>query len=341
MKRNLAYLIIILVLAVVAWWALTKRGAHASGKAAVEFAVKDTGRIGVIFLADMDNHRITLERQEDGSWLLNDKYRARKPETETLLRTIAQIRVKNPVAESARENIIKSMATQNTKVEIYDCEGDLMKAYYVGPPTESLRGNYMKLEGSEKIYVVHIPGFEGELGPRYFTDENNWRDRTVFNLDPEDFRQVTVQYTGFPDSSFTLRSAGRDSFVLLQPGDTLAYPFAINQKAARTYAAYFQSLKYEALINQVPGRDSIIASQPFCVVRLEGAQDNVQELKLFYKPADKRTKGLLVQDNEGKVYDRDRYYGLITGGKDLVLIQDFVFGKILQTPPFFKKGNSL
>jgi len=155
------------------------------------------------------------------------------------------MKIKNPVPERARENVSKSMATVNTKVELYDSDGDLIKSFYVGPPNEKMNGNFMKAEGSDDLYLVHIPGFDGQLGTRFFVEEAAWRDRTVFQVSPADFSSVTVLYPDKPDSSFMLVRNKRDSFKLLRPESNAQLISKIDQRTARTYASYFKQLKFE------------------------------------------------------------------------------------------------
>ena len=87
-------------------------------------------------------------------------------------------------------DVVKDMATEGIKVEIYAKNGKALRTFYVGGSTSDDRGTFMMMENSNEPYVMHIQGFQGMLRPRFHTDEQDWRDRFVFKLKPEDIKMV-------------------------------------------------------------------------------------------------------------------------------------------------------
>ncbi len=334
-------LFIILVFALLLWWLFIDQDIGKFYHHQDSFTFQDTASISKIFMADMGGHHVILNRKSKGQWQLNGKYKARKTETQTLLHTLAQMKIKNPVPESALENVSRSMASINTKVELYNQEGKLLHSFYVGPPNEKMNGNFMKMEGSDDLYLVHIPGFDGQLSTRFFVDEDLWRDRSVFQIDPNSFQYISLSYPQSPDSSFSLYRNKRDSFTLRYSNTGQKLLEELNQKWARTYASYFKSLKYEVLVNNNSKRDSIISSTAYCSIEVEPADGDIQKIELYYKPVDKRTKAQITENGEAIQYDLDRWYGIMNNGKELVIIQQFVFGKVLVGPMKFKIKKQL
>ena len=90
------------------------------------------------------------------------------------------MRIKNPVARSALNNVIKRMAVQNTKVTIYSNNGD-MKTLFIGGETADQLGTFMMIDGAKEPYVIHIPGFNGYLSSRFNCKEDLWRDKKLFD----------------------------------------------------------------------------------------------------------------------------------------------------------------
>ena len=82
------------------------------------FAVEDTSSITKIFLADKNNQAITLDKTQNG-WMVNGTFQAREDIMQVLLETIKKIKVRSPVSRSSFENIVKSIASNSVKVEIY------------------------------------------------------------------------------------------------------------------------------------------------------------------------------------------------------------------------------
>ena len=65
-----------------------------------------------------------------------------------------------------------------------------------------------------------------------------------------------------------------------------------------------------------------------------------KKMTVFYMPLNKRSK--LQQDQYGNElpFDLDRFYALINEGKDFVVIQNFVFGKVFRKyEDFLKKAS--
>ena len=96
----------------------------------------------------------------------------------------------------------------------------------------------------------------------------------------------------------------------------------------------FSDLRYEALLNEMNAarKDSIIHSLPRNVIALIDAKGDTTVMKTFFKPNDERRIDL-----EGKLYvfDLDRAYALVNNDRDFVLIQYFVFDKVLKPLSFF------
>ncbi len=325
----------VLLLFVLAFWCL--RG---KGPGETDFAVKDTEKIGKIFLADRENNSILLERKGPKNWTLNEKYKADQPAVDELLRTIRLMSVKAPVPDAARENVIKGMAVKNTRVEIFDRKGKLIKAFFVGAPVERGSGNYMLMDGSDELYVVHIPGLNAMLHTRFFTDEPKWRDRSVFHYGPGSIRKVKVDYPVQPGQSFAIEVYRRDSFALYPLHRSEAgHESEPDRMVIARYLNAFAEVNAEAFLNSYSKKDSILSQGPYAVIRVEDTAGIAKQISLFYKPIDKRTK--MQMDSSGRYlpFDRERSYALINNDKDFVLIQHFVFGKLLMRYDYFFKAG--
>ena len=149
--------------------------------------------------------------------MVNGLYDARPDVIQTLLYTIRKIDVKEPVGKKAQDNVVKRLAADAVKCEIYS-KGELIKAYYVGSETQDLTGTYMILidlktmETSAKPFVTYIPGFEGFLTTRYFTEEIGWRDRTVFNYIPNEIKSVRMEVPNNPEYGYVVIALDNNLF---------------------------------------------------------------------------------------------------------------------------------
>ena len=131
-KGNLILLALLaLVGSLGAWYLLTKEDSNLEGYD-FHFAVKDTADIGKIFLADRTGKKVTLTRENNVKWLVGGKYEAQPDMIHTLLETINQVELKFRLPRNAVESVVKDMATEGIKVEIYSKSGKAMRTFYVG-----------------------------------------------------------------------------------------------------------------------------------------------------------------------------------------------------------------
>jgi len=335
MKKNRSTVIVVILLALVSlYFLLFKSGFSTIGEKDNEFAVKDTGSITKIFIANKANQSVTLTRVSKGEWMVNNHFPVRSDCMNTLLYTINMVTVKSVIDPRSWNTVIKNLAAVATKIEIY--EGDKrVKVYYVGQETADELGTFMLLahanteENYKQPYVTYIPGFDGYLTTRYFIKESDWRDRTVFQYYPYDLKSVSVNYPG-ADSSFRITIAGKNQFLLDNPrtGQKAAIPF--DTTAVKQYLTYYQSVSWEVTA-PVEKEDSIINTPPLAVMQVEDAKGKITTVKLFHR--------LAVEHQQEKYnikyqYDPDRMFALVNG-KDFVLVQYFVFGKMLQPASYF------
>ena len=103
----------------------------------------------------------------------------------------------------------------------------------------------------------------------------------------------------------------------------------------------FNDLRFEALFtNTLPQEriDSITGSPYVHHVIVTDKDGNTKDMKTF-----KKLVMYSVTDMGGEFgdVDRDRMYALIEDGKDFVLIQNYVFDKVLHDVRYFEAGNPI
>ncbi|HET6990834.1 MAG TPA: hypothetical protein VFJ43_05895, partial [Bacteroidia bacterium] len=339
MNRNRITLLIAILLGALTFWLISRQGKSTIRAELRDFAVSDTGSVSKIFLVDKANKQVTLTRETDGRWKVDGKYYARPDAIKNLLITMHDVSVREPVGIKAQENVIKQLATGATKCEIYI--GDkLIKQYYVGGETSDMMGTYMLLSdvsdpddivNSSEPFIMEIKGFNGYLTTRYFTSESEWRDRTVFHYFVPDIHTITVEHAGDPANSFTItQSAGKNIFTLqTMTGEKL--PF--DTIAVKQFVSYFGNIGFENFADKLPKEkiDSILHSSPAHIITVTDGANHKTEVKMFLKKND----GSAPEDSTAAMpplYDPDRMYAQIVNTGDFVIVQYYVFGKLLETP---------
>lgn len=339
MKKNRIAIVLVLILGIVAFWVLKNKNTNSTIKPELrDFAYEDTASITKIFLADKANRTITLERINKSEWKVNGKFIARPDAINTLLGTIKSVEVMNFVPNAAKETIIKSLASTAIKVEVYS-KDELVKMYYVGGETQDQLGTYMLLadpktgENSSSPFITFIPGFNGFLTTRYFTNEIDWRARYIFKYNPDDIASVKVEYFENEENSFEIFNNGNNSFDVKKIKTGLPVENC-EVLAIKQYLSYYQNIQYETMFNDASQglKDSVYSAGPFAKITVINKKNEQNAIKLYHKAARKDRQGMYGKPLQ---YDPDRLYTWINDEKDFVVIQYFVFGKLLQGINYF------
>ena len=354
MKKNNRITIIIATLLVILAGVLIWNNRYLStlqGEAS-DFQVWDTASITKIYLADRKENESLLERQEQG-WTLNGTYKAHPKQVNYLLTTLYKIRIKMPVSVASHDNIVKQLASQSTKVEIYQRVPRInlfdkvklfyhekrTKVFYVGDATMDSSGTFMLKEGADKAYIVYIPSFRGFITTRFTANPDDWRDHTIFHEKLADIQSVSVEFNEDPEGSFRIDNIGKHQYKLTRLYDNKDLPY--DTLKVINLMSSFSDLRFEALFTNTMEQERIdsITSSPYVHYLVVTDKDgNKQDMKTFKKLV---LNGVTDMGGDLGDVDRDRMYALIEGGKDFVLIQNYVFDKVLRDVRYYEAGNPI
>ena len=216
MKRTY-YITVLFLLFILAIYFFYRKSDTTLSREFSDFAIEDTSTVDRIFIADHSGGRAELRRSHKGGWIVNGKYKARQDGIDQILDMVSRVRVKEPVSTGMSNTIVRDMAAHSIKVELYTGDEKPAKIYYIGNSTPDHQGTYMLLEvggkKSDRPFVTHIRGFAGFLTPRFFTDMNLWRDRTIFNLEADSIASVAITYSEKAEHSFRLTTDGNSARV--------------------------------------------------------------------------------------------------------------------------------
>lgn len=295
------------------------------------FAIDDTSRVTQIRIAGTDGSVAVLERQNHalGLWKLNGKYEARKDATDLLLKTFKRISVRQPVRASAKEGVLKMMASAGKRVDIYlDGEPDPDKTWFIGTPTQSHTGTHMLLElpgkgRAEDPYVTHLEGFTGFLSTRFFTDETEWRYTGIFESNAAEIDSITGIPLADRGAMATLKWAeDGERIEAIRNGIRMNLP----QPMLRDQWLRFRKVHVETWNSHLnaAGQDSLRNSPQ--AWRLSVAYKDGSEASI-----DLHWKAPIMEefDENGRLlkHDGSRMYAVHQG--ECALVQTFVFNPIL------------
>jgi hypothetical protein len=320
-KKNTYIILAIILLLIVLLWQIKFKNSNSS--LAYDFAVTDTASITKIFIADLKGESVTLDRMEN-NWQINNRYKVRNNAMHIILKTIKNISVQRPVPESSYNRVIKDLATNGVKIEIYqNLNKKPIKTYTIGNNTADHTGTYMLLENQEQPYIMHIIGFNGIMGPRYGLQGQEvnsiiWRDKNIFNLNAKEIISITLINERGQDSSFTIKNEDGNLLLFNHQKKEVKAP----KEALFSYLNLFQNINCETF-KQESVRGKLEESKKLYAL-IVAHQNRVDSL-IIYQMRDKdRPK------TEAEKYTVERMYATLNSG-DVMLIQNYVFNKLLIT----------
>ncbi len=342
MKKNKLIVIITVFLAAIAIFLLAQNHYSTLKENETNFSVSDTASVTKIFIADKNVNSVIIERTPKG-WVLNGKVNANDKLVNTLLTTLKRMKVKSPVSLASHDNVVKRLSSIGKKVEIYqevyriDLFGmqlfkheKLTKVFYVGDVTRDNLGTYMLIEGAERPYIIYLPGFRGFVSSRFSPLIDDWRSHVVFNKTLNNIKNLKVYFGENDSSGFNLEvidAMGNYKITRLLNGEMLK---SFDTLKVLNLMTSFADLRYESRLNNLllPQKiDSIINSPSKYEITLLDNFGETTYVKIFERHR--------LPEAVTKVYDKltpvdhDRMYGLINEGDDFVLMQYYVFDKVL------------
>lgn len=345
MNKTRIIWIIAIVMALVAFFLLLNRSKTTFSDTEKAFAVEDTATITKIFMANRIDQQVTLQRLQPGTWQVNKEFMVSKPVIGMFLNTLKNIAVKEPVPTAAQNNILKLMAPNAVKVEIYQTVPRFTlfgkkflqheaktKVFYVGDATRDNMGTYMLMEGSDLPFITYLPGLRGFISTRFSPRYEDWRDHSIFSQRMSEIAAITLEFPETPEQSYkVINNPQGPELIQLASNQRL---MAFDTLKMVSFLNSFSNIKYEAFLNYLPKAkiDSVIQSVPFHIITVTDQAGKSTTIKTFHM----RMGGESVDENGDPMpFDRDRMYALVNEGKDFVLVQFFTFDKITRPLGYF------
>lgn len=328
--KQIIWIIVALCLAVGIYFYFNTNNYQKSEVSISDFSVEDISTITEVKLSNRDGENVVLSKKGD-SWMVNNEYPAFEPNMDILLNTtLSKIKIKGPVPQAAKDNVIRSMISKSIHVRLYE-NGKEVKSYYVGGGNPTQTGTYVHIEGSKTPFIGYIPGFTGLLYPKYSCDPKEWFNKTIFDYEAEEIDRVSIKNNENPNESFVLSRNG-DTYEIAPPLQ------GFSQVAAKSYFSLFKFKNFEGYADYINQdiKDSIRKQIPYLEIELL-AGNNKHRMKVFRKGQYLDGNTLVDKTGDEIVTDVHRYFASFDDFKYLVTIQDYTFGKILIPRSYFRE----
>ena len=147
-----------------------------------------------------------------GGFMINDDF----PMDENLLTMLAavfqQVRVRRPIAGTEAEAIRKNIYQTGSKVEVYQGEM-LLSSFWAGG--DQFKQDAYFIDQEEKVYLVHLPGYNSYVSELFELPLSKWRSRKIFQNSWRSL--ISYSYQDFQESSHDFQINYQDPFFTV-PG---------------------------------------------------------------------------------------------------------------------------
>ncbi len=286
-----------------------------------QFKIADASTVSRIFLADRTGQQTTLSRQGSEDWLVDEKYPANENAIKNLLDLVTRIDMQHIPAKAATPNIITNLATEGILVQLFNRQGEQLKGYYIGGSTPDERGTYAIMEGAEQPYVVHLPGWVGNLRFRLNFFGDHWRSKQIFQEEISQIELVSVEYPTQRNRSFILQRQG-EGYQVAPFYETEQPKRTVPRERAERYLYSYEKLFVSSFENQAAEEKAgLLQNLPFATIRLVLTNGSEKIVKAYPRFADRK---LHIDSETGDISTDEPLLGytlLLNEEEDMAVIQ--------------------
>lgn len=328
MKSNRLLILIVLLLIIVAAVYIFSNPNGTLKPGNTGFLIQSADKISEIKISS-SQEQIRLSKKNN-TWELNGKYKVNDVIIANFLNALTSIDILTPVSKVERNQISNILKKEGILVELRDNKF-FSRKFFVNQPTMSKDKTYMMMTNSQEPYIVRIPDFKGQVSQLFITNENFWRDKTVFNYLPQHIKSITVEYPRSNTKSFKV-AYNKGTFTLqnLNEGE---YEQDFNIEKVAQYFTNFQNVKYENKATlAVEKIDSVKQSVAYCIISVEDYNGAINKLEIFRKDAENN-----IDEFGNKAgFDYNRAYAVFNNNDELLVIQYYNFDLIFKEIDYFR-----
>jgi hypothetical protein len=297
-KRNIRLLVSLslLISATLITYFLTRTGTELVEDKTI-FRVDDFNVIDKVVLHGKEE---TITLSFDGTRWKANNHTADANMIDVLFATLQQAEPKRPVAKLLQDSINGLLEKSGVKVSLY--EGTSLKKEFVTGGNPAKTQAYFKHLGTNKSYLMVIPGYRVYTSGIFELDENGWKDKYVFGFNWRNFQSLKATFPGNPKNNFEI-VMGRDYFEVkgLAAVDTTRLNDFLDAVSLTTVNQYLNKNELEDFNSE---------SLPLMAIEVRDVSGKTYLLQLFSWNGPSFTLGM-VQGNQPALIDSRKTTSLL------------------------------
>jgi len=291
------------------------------GKINSSFAPEPQDEITKIEFSSADK-KLSLEKVDD-KWLINGESEARKSGILFITGILEDMKIKSPVSDELFTNEITSKGIEPVFVRVYE-KRKLLKSFYVYKTQSNLYGNIMKIKGRSKPFIVHVPGFEGDIGSGFTLNELFWQPYLLFNMLPSEIASVSLENLADTAASFSIQNSNHHFVLSGTSGELTGW----DSSRVNRYLSYFTYIPFEewAFEMEEKERGEVESRQPLYRISVKSRSGVAKVLTLW-----ERT----IPEGVNLTIDSDRLLGKTEESELFFVIRYFDIDPLLKKRSYF------
>ena len=165
------------------------------------FSVQDTSKIDLISIKSL-KEQIILQKI-DGTWQVNDKYKAEQNIVRVLLSIASDVEVVRNVPDTQAKEIADRIPDNGYLIDFINNEKSVTTFYSFGNDNKTI--SYMMSVGRKNPMIVNIPGYESYVAGIFEIPANDWRDRVLLNTTWRSLQKLNINYHEYPELNLNIR----------------------------------------------------------------------------------------------------------------------------------------
>ena len=291
------------------------------GKSNSDFTSRPVKEITRIEIKD-NEEKLKIEKSGE-EWLLNNRTSARKGGINFIVRILTEAKIKSPVSPELFKSEIIDKQISPVEVKVYEGR-KLLKLFLVYKTNSNIYGNIMKIKESTKPFIVHVPGYEVNIGSIFTVREPYWQPYTIFNQLPSEINSVRLENLIDPSSSFFIsrRATG------YQLSDINGDAEDADTSLIIRYFSYFTFIPFEKWAFDLPDEEisALIKQRPVYRITLVSTNGSTIRLSLWHK---------MKVENGEQIVDTDRLLGTTDSNEGYFIVRYFDIDPILKKRSYF------
>ncbi len=237
-----------------------------------EFYVSDSSKVTAIILKN--NTTEVKLKKINNYWKVNS-YNANIEYVNYLLKILTHIQIHSKVALNDVENLKHKIDSSSVEIIVYykkKIRNDFIVALH---PTNEYC--YAINKKNSQIYTLYIPGYKYSLFPVFSCSVSHWRNKTLFQISPNEINSVSLINSFNNESSFRIISFGKKNYELTQLSNNNKTAEEYIKEKVERYLSYFQQINFT---NQLEQRskltfDSLILTEPEYKITIHTKKDSI------------------------------------------------------------------